>query len=85
MSQDNIMDRVILGLRFNDMENGHQDQTYLKVAEGREKIYANKYLMHTKLCVKDHVFFIVRPKKMSMKLKSCAKLATKDYRPFEVL
>ena len=79
------MDRVILGLRFNDMENGHQDQTYLKVAQDREKSHANKYLMHKNLCVKDHVFFRVRPKKISMKLKSCAKLATKYYRPFEVL
>ena len=41
--------------------------------------------MHKEFIVGDHVYLRVRPRKSSLKLRSCAKLSPRYCRPFEVL
>jgi hypothetical protein len=57
----------------------------LKVAQDREKNYADKNRVHREFHVGDHVFLQVKPRKSSLKLGSCAKLAPRYCGPFEVL
>ena len=57
----------------------------LKAAQDRHKSYANKHRVHRDLCVGDHVYIRVRPRKSSLKLGSCAKLSPRYCGSFEVL
>ena len=41
--------------------------------------------MHKEFIVGDHVYLRVRPRKSSLKLRSCAKLSPRYCGPFEVL
>ena len=61
-----------------------QVQGNLKVAQDRQKSQA--YLKRTlkEFQVGEHVFIKVRPKKSSLRLGSCAKLAPRYCGPFEI-
>jgi hypothetical protein len=57
----------------------------LKAAQDRQKIYANKNMISREFKVGENVILKVNPKKSSLKLGSCAKLAAKFGGPFEIL
>ena len=77
------MDRLVLGPELlKEMEKiVKQVQSNLKIAQDLE------YLKRTpkEFQVGEHVFIKVRPKKSSLRLGSCAKLAPRYYGPFEIL
>ena len=62
-----------------------QVQGNLKVAQDRHKSQANLKRTEKEFQVGEHVFIKVRPKKSSLKLASCAKLAPRYCGPFEIL
>jgi hypothetical protein len=47
----------------------------LKASQDRHKIHANKGKMHREFKVGDCVFLKVKPKRISLKLGNCSKLA----------
>jgi hypothetical protein len=57
----------------------------LKVAQDRQKIYADKNKIHIEFKVGDQVFRKVKANRSSLKLGSCAKLAARFCGPFEIL
>lgn len=57
----------------------------LKVALDKKKSYANLKIMHREFRVEDQVYLRWKPKRRSMKLKSCVMLAPRYCGPFEVL
>ena len=59
-------------------------QGNLKVVQDRQKSQADLKRTQKEFQVGEHVFIKVRPKKSSLKLGSCAKLAPKYYGPFEI-
>jgi hypothetical protein len=87
VSLDNPTNKVVRGPKFlKDME----DQTVrikknLKATQDRQKIYADKNRTSKEFKVGERVFLKVNPKKSSLKLGSCTKLAAKYCGPFEIL
>jgi hypothetical protein len=57
----------------------------LKVAHDRQKVYANKNKKVREFEVGEHLLLKLKPKKISLKLGSCTKLATRFCGPFEIL
>jgi hypothetical protein len=57
----------------------------LKVAQDRQKFYADKNMTAKEFKVGEHVLLKVNPKKISLKLGSCTKLAARFCGPFEIL
>jgi hypothetical protein len=57
----------------------------LKVAQDRQKSYANKNRVFRYFKVGEHVFLKVKAKKSSLRLKNCPKLAARYCVPFEIL
>ena len=57
----------------------------LKVAQDRQKRYADKHRVNREFSVGDHVYLRVRARKSSLKLGSCAKLSPRYCGSFEVL
>ena len=57
-------------------------QGNLKVAQDRHKSQADLKRTQKEFQVGEHVFIKVRPKKSSLRLGSCAKLAPPILRPF---
>ena len=86
-SWSNPVDRLVLGPKLlKDMELIlKQVQGNLKVAQDRQKSQADLKRTQKKFQVGELVFIKVRPKKSSLKLGSCAKLATRYCGPFEIL
>ena len=62
-----------------------QVQGNLKVARDQQKSQADLKRTPKEFQVGEHVFIKVRPKKSSLRLGSCAKLASRYYGPFEIL
>ena len=87
MTWDNPVNRVVLGLEFlKDMEQEVvKIRQNLKVAQDRQKSYVDKNRVNREFSIGDHVYFRVREKKSSLKLRSCAKLSPRYCGPFEVL
>jgi hypothetical protein len=87
VSWDNPADRVVLGLEFlKDMEDQVvKIKKNLKVAQDRQKFYADKNRTAREFKVGEHVLLKVKPKKISLKLGSCTKLASRFCGPFEIL
>ena len=84
---DNPINRIVLGpklLKEMEQEVAKIKQN-LKASQDRQNIYATKYRVHRYFYVGDHAYLIVRPRKSSLKLGSCAKLSPRYYGPFEVL
>ena len=87
ISWDNPTDRVIVGPELlKDMEDQMVKIKHnLKVSQDRQKIYADHNMTTRQFQVGDHVFLKVRPKKSSLNLGNCSKLAARYCGPFEVL
>ena len=62
-----------------------QEQGNLKVVQDRQKSQADLKRTQKEFQVGEHVFIKVRPKKSSLRLGSCAKLAPRYCEPFEIL
>ena len=62
-----------------------QVQGNLKVAQDRQKRQADLKRTQKEFQVGEHVFIKVKPKKSSLKLGICAKLALRYSGPFEIL
>jgi hypothetical protein len=84
---DNPDDKTVVGPEFlKDMEDQMiKIKQNLKVAQDRQKIYADKNRTHREFKVADHVFLKVKANRSSLKLGSCAKLAAIFCGPFEML
>ena len=84
---DNPMNRIVLGLEFlKEMEQEVANiGKNLKVAQDRQKSYANKHRVCREFSFGDHVNLRVTPRKCSLKLGICAKLSPRYCGPFEVL
>jgi hypothetical protein len=57
----------------------------LKESQDRQKIYADKNMTNREYKVGEHVILKVKPKKISLNLGSCTKLAAIFCGPFEIL
>jgi hypothetical protein len=57
----------------------------LKVAQDRQKIYAFRKRTPREFKIGDHVYIRVRPRKISLRMGACAKMAPRYYGPFEIL
>jgi hypothetical protein len=87
VSWDNPADRVALGL---ELLNNMEDQVVkikknLKVAQDRQKFYADKNKTVREFKLGEHAILKVKPKKSSLKLGSCTKLEARFCGPFEIL
>ena len=60
-------------------------QGNLKIAQDQQKSQTDLKRTPKEFQVGEHVFIKVRPKRSSLKLGSCAKLAPRYYGPFEIL
>jgi hypothetical protein len=87
VSWDNPTNRVVLGLELlKDIEDQVvKIKQNLKAAQDRQKGYADKNKIAREFKVGEHVLLKVKPKKSSLKLGSCTKMATRFYGPFEIL
>jgi hypothetical protein len=87
VSWDNPVDRVVLGLELlKDMEDQVvKIKQNLKVARDRQKFYVDKNRTVREFKVGEHVLLKVTPKKISLKLGICTKLAPRFCGPFEIL
>ena len=81
------MDSLVLGPELlKEMEEiVKQVQGNLKIVQDRQKIQADLKRTPKEFQVGEHVFIKVRPKKSSLRLGSCAKLAPHYCGPFEIL
>jgi hypothetical protein len=57
----------------------------LKVAQNRQKSYANQKRTPREFKMGDHVYLKIKPRRSSLKMGACAKLAPWYCGPFEVL
>ena len=57
----------------------------LNAAQDSQKCYVDKNINERQFTVGDHVFLKVKPRKSSMNLGNCSKLATKYRGPLEIL
>jgi hypothetical protein len=84
---DNLVDKVVLGPELlKDMENQMlKIKKNLKETQDRQKSYVYKNMKTREFEVGDHVLLKVNPKKRSLKLGNCTKLAAKFCGLFEIL
>jgi hypothetical protein len=84
---ENLADRVVLGPELlKDMEDQVvKIKKNLKAAQDRKKVYADNNMTGREFNVGEHVLLKVNPKKRSLKLGSCTKMATRFCGPFEIL
>ena len=87
VSWDNPVDHVLIGPELlQEMEQTVCEvQKNLKVAQDWQKCYVVLKTKHKEFCFGDHVYLRVKPKKSSLKLGSCKKLAPIFCGPFQVL
>jgi hypothetical protein len=87
VSWDNPADRIVVEPELlKEMEDQMlKIKQNLKVAQDRQKSYADKNKIHKEFKVGDHVFLKVKANRSSLKLGSCAKLASRFFGPFEIL
>jgi len=81
---DNLVDMIMLGnYMLKDLElMDNKVKNNLKVAQDRQKSYANLKQVHKEFEVGEHVFLKVKPKKSTLRLGSYPKLAPRYYGPF---
>jgi hypothetical protein len=87
VSWDNPVDRAVVGPKLlKEMEDQMiKIKNNLKVAQDRQKGYADKNRTHRKFKVGDYVFLKVKTNRSSLKMGCCAKLAAIFCGPFEIL
>jgi hypothetical protein len=57
----------------------------LKISQDRQKCYADRKRNTREFKIEDHVYLIIRPRKSSLRMGNCAKMAPRYCGPFEVL
>jgi hypothetical protein len=79
--------KITLGPKlFKEMEHDMvKIRQNLKVAQDRQKSYADRQRTHKDFKVGDHVYLQFKPNRSSLRMGMCAKLAPHYYGPFEVL
>ena len=87
VSWDNPTDIVVLELEFlKDMEDQVvKIKQNLNASQDRKKVYADKNRIAREFNVGENVLLKVNPKKKSLKLGICTKLAAHFCGPFEIL
>jgi hypothetical protein len=87
VSWDNPANRAVIGpeLLKKMEEQMLKIKKNLKVAQDKQKSYANKNRTHREFKVHDHVFLKVKANRSSLELGNYAKLAAKFCGPFEIL
>ena len=77
VSWSNPVDRITIGPNMlKEMEQQViQIKQNLKIAQDRQKSYANRKRTIREFKTGDHVYLRVRPKKSSLRMGACAKLA----------
>jgi len=87
ISWSNPIDRLMIGPKMlRDMElTVKQVQSNLKFSQDRHKSNADRNRTQREFVIGEHVFVKVKPRKSSIKLGSCAKLAPTYCGPFENL
>jgi hypothetical protein len=70
---------------LKEMEQVTQIKKNLKVAQNRQKSYADRRRTPREFQTGDHVYLRVRPRKSSLRMGACAKLAHRYCGPFEIL
>jgi len=87
ISWSSLIDRLILGPELlKDMElRVKQVQHNLKAAQDRQKSYVDLKRTPRNFRVGDRVFVKVKPRRSSLKLGRCTKLAPRYCGPFEIL
>jgi hypothetical protein len=83
----NPADRAVVGPELlKEMEEQMlKIKQNLKVAQDRQKSYADKNRTHREFKVGEHVFLKVKANRISMRLGNCSKLAAIFCGPFEIL
>jgi hypothetical protein len=86
ISWDNLVDRITIGPdMMKEMEQQVvQIKQNLKIAQDRQKCYADRKRTPKEFKIGDHVYLRVIPKKSSLRMGSCAKLAPRYCGPFEI-
>jgi hypothetical protein len=87
VSWSNIVNRVTIGpdmLKEMEQQVTHIKQN-LKVAQNRQKSYTDRKRTLREFKMGDHVYLRVRPRKSSLRMGACAKLAPQYCGPFEFL
>ena len=76
---DNPVNRIVLGPEFlKEMEQEVvKIRKKMKIAQDRQKSYADKHRVNREFSVGVHVYLKVRARKSSLNLGSCAKLSPK--------
>jgi transposase InsO family protein len=77
ISWDNLVDWITLGpdmLKEMELEIAKIKQN-LKVAQDRKKSYADKNITQREFKVGEHVYLWIKPKRSSLRMGTCAKLA----------
>ena len=84
---DSLVNRLVLGLGIlKEMEHEIiKIEQNLKVTQDMKKSYADLKGVHEEFKIGDHVYLRVKPRKISLKLASCAKMEPRYHGPFEVL
>ena len=87
ITMSNLVDRLMLGLDLlKELELiVKQVQRNFKASQDIQKRYVDLERTPKEFQVGEHVFIKVRPKKSSLRLGSCAKLAPRYCGPFEIL
>jgi hypothetical protein len=87
VSWENPTYRVVLWLEFlKEMEDQMvKIKKNLKATQDRQKVYADKNRTSREFKVGENVLLKVKPKKSSLNLGSCTKMAARYCGPFEIL
>jgi hypothetical protein len=87
VSWSNPVNRITIGPdMLKEMEQQViQIKKNLKIAQNRQKSYADRKRTPREFKTGDHVYLRVRPRKSSLRMGACAKLAPRYCGPFEVL
>jgi hypothetical protein len=87
ISWSNPVNRISLGPNImREMEQQvTQIKQNLKVAQNRQKSYVDQKRTPREFKTGDHVYLIIKHKRSSLKMGSCAKLAPRYFGPFELL
>ena len=60
---------------FAEMEHEMQViKKNIKATQDRKKSYANQHKAFKEFHVREHVYFCIKPKKISLRIRSCAKM-----------
>jgi hypothetical protein len=81
------VDRITIGPNMlKEMEQKLvQIRQNLKITQDRQKIYADRKRNPKEFKTRDYIHLRVRPRKSSLRMGACTKLAPRYYGPFEVL